>query len=69
MFVFFCNFYYKGIFSLQRDDASNNGGTLLKTNIQVGDDTMSYFSVSVWQKYMGSMVVAGDIILLQSEHS
>ncbi|XP_020270377.1 uncharacterized protein LOC109845531 isoform X2 [Asparagus officinalis] len=51
---------------LKRDDASNNGGTLLKTNIQVGDDTMSYFSVSVWQKYMGSMVVAGDIILLQN---
>ncbi|XP_020270378.1 uncharacterized protein LOC109845531 isoform X3 [Asparagus officinalis] len=51
---------------LKRDDASNNGGTLLKTNIQVGDDTMSYFSVSVWQKYMGSMVVAGDIILLQT---
>ncbi|KAF6155524.1 hypothetical protein GIB67_017879 [Kingdonia uniflora] len=41
-------------------------GALLKTEIQVGDDTRFYFSVSIWQKEMGSMVVAGDVVLLQN---
>ncbi|KAF6147323.1 hypothetical protein GIB67_025882 [Kingdonia uniflora] len=41
-------------------------GALLKTDIQVGDDTLFYFSVSIWQKEMGSMVVAGDVVLLQN---
>lgn len=50
----------------QKDNASNSGGALLKTNIQVGDDTRSFFSVSIWQKHMGSAIVAGDIILLQN---
>lgn len=53
---------------LQKDDASNSGGALLKTNIQVGDDTRPFFPVSIWQKHMGSMIVEGDIILLQSEN-
>ncbi|XP_010272827.1 PREDICTED: uncharacterized protein LOC104608507 isoform X1 [Nelumbo nucifera] len=41
-------------------------GALLRTDIQVGDDTRSFFSVSLWQKQMGSMVFAGDVILLQN---
>ncbi|KAF8404150.1 hypothetical protein HHK36_009030 [Tetracentron sinense] len=41
-------------------------GALLRTDIQVSDDTRSFFSVSLWQKQMGSMVVAGDVILLQN---
>ncbi|XP_020115095.1 uncharacterized protein LOC109728944 isoform X1 [Ananas comosus] len=44
----------------------SNAGALLKTMIQVADDTRSSFFVSVWSKHMGSMIVAGDIILLQN---
>eukprot|EP00262_Sarcandra_glabra_P001470 TRINITY_DN11583_c0_g3_i1.p1 TRINITY_DN11583_c0_g3~~TRINITY_DN11583_c0_g3_i1.p1 ORF type:complete len:444 (-),score=58.76 TRINITY_DN11583_c0_g3_i1:382-1713(-) len=50
---------------IQKFKASNRG-PLLRTDIQVGDDTRSYFSVTLWQKHMGSMICAGDIILLQN---
>ncbi|KAF9599912.1 hypothetical protein IFM89_001858 [Coptis chinensis] len=41
-------------------------GVLLRTDVQVGDDTRTYFSVCIWQKEMGSMIVSGDVILLQN---
>ncbi|XP_042486220.1 uncharacterized protein LOC122066483 isoform X2 [Macadamia integrifolia] len=41
-------------------------GELVRTDIQVGDDTRPFFSVSLWQKQIGSMVFAGDVILLQN---
>ncbi|KAJ9560433.1 hypothetical protein OSB04_005593 [Centaurea solstitialis] len=42
------------------------GGNVIRTDIQVGDDTRPYFPVSVWQKHMGSMLTAGSIVLLQN---
>ncbi|XP_057486690.1 uncharacterized protein LOC130772819 [Actinidia eriantha] len=42
------------------------GREVNKTDIQVGDETRSFFPVSIWQKQMGSMIVAGDIVLLQN---
>ncbi|GAB4844880.1 hypothetical protein Ancab_038272 [Ancistrocladus abbreviatus] len=40
--------------------------TVIRTDIHVGDDTRPFFSVSLWDKKMGSSVSAGDIILLQN---
>ncbi|KAJ7965600.1 DIS3-like exonuclease 2 [Quillaja saponaria] len=45
---------------------SSSGGEVIRTDIQVGDDTRQFFAVSLWKKQMGSMVSAGDIILLQN---
>ncbi|KAI9097471.1 hypothetical protein K1719_025242 [Acacia pycnantha] len=45
---------------------SSKGRYLIRTDIQVGDDTRPYFGVSVWQKSMGSMISVGDVILLQN---
>ncbi|KAM7507707.1 hypothetical protein LguiA_018160 [Lonicera macranthoides] len=42
------------------------GGEVIRTDIQVGDDSRPFFSVSIWQKQMGSTIVAGNIILLQN---
>ncbi|KAG4954613.1 hypothetical protein JHK87_040207 [Glycine soja] len=42
------------------------GRDLTRTDIEVGDDTMPFFVVSLWQKQMGSMVSAGDISRLRS---
>ncbi|KAK7373124.1 hypothetical protein VNO80_06522 [Phaseolus coccineus] len=39
---------------------------ITRTDIEVGDDTTPYFLVSLWQKHMGSMVAAGDLVLLQN---
>lgn len=39
---------------------------MIRTDIQVGDDTLPFFSVSLWQKQMAAMFVAGDVILLQN---
>ncbi|XP_072971421.1 uncharacterized protein [Typha angustifolia] len=47
-------------------ESESHGGKLLKTMIQVGDDTRSNFSVSVWSRHIGSMMVNGDVILLQN---
>ncbi|GLT73503.1 hypothetical protein SLA2020_453570 [Shorea laevis] len=44
----------------------SNGGEVIRTDIQVGDNTRPFFSVSLWQKQMASMAVAGDIILLHN---
>ncbi|KAJ1439244.1 hypothetical protein SESBI_02615 [Sesbania bispinosa] len=46
--------------------SSKRTGDLTRTDIQVGDDTTPYFGVSLWQKDMGSMVTAGDVVLLQN---
>lgn len=43
------------------------GGEVVRTDIQVGDDTRRYFSISIWQKNMGSTTVAGSVGLLQSK--
>ncbi|KAI3685509.1 hypothetical protein L6452_34757 [Arctium lappa] len=45
---------------------TSGGGKVIRTDIQVGDDTRPYFPVSIWQKHMGSMLTAGNIILLQN---
>ncbi|XP_063941749.1 uncharacterized protein LOC108203509 isoform X1 [Daucus carota subsp. sativus] len=42
------------------------GGEVVRTDIQVGDDTRRFFSISVWQKNMGSTIVAGSVGLLQN---
>ncbi|XP_048435383.1 uncharacterized protein LOC103936487 isoform X2 [Pyrus x bretschneideri] len=41
------------------------GGEVIRTDIQVGDETRPFFSVSIWQKPIGSMAVAGDVVLFQ----
>ncbi|XP_024972701.1 uncharacterized protein LOC112511344 isoform X2 [Cynara cardunculus var. scolymus] len=45
---------------------TSGGGKVIRTDIQVGDDTRPYFPVSIWQKHMGSMLTAGNIILLEN---
>lgn len=45
---------------------SSKGGEVIRTDIQVGDDTLPFFHVSLWQKQMGLMALAGDIVLLQN---
>ncbi|KAM6543726.1 hypothetical protein CsatB_008173 [Cannabis sativa] len=42
------------------------GGEVIRRDIQVGDDSRPYFPISIWQKQMASMVVPGDIVLLQN---
>lgn len=42
------------------------GGTAVRTDIQVGDNTRPFFSVSLWGKQFSSSVSAGDIILMQN---
>ncbi|XP_007018999.2 PREDICTED: uncharacterized protein LOC18592295 isoform X2 [Theobroma cacao] len=44
----------------------SKGGEIIRTDIQVGDDTRPFFSVTLWKKEMRSMVVAGDVVLLQN---
>ncbi|GMY06815.1 LOC100273399 isoform [Fagus crenata] len=44
----------------------SKGGEVIRTEIQVGDNTRPFFSVSLWQKQMGSMALAGHVILLQN---
>lgn len=45
----------------------STGGEVIRTDIQVGDDTLPFFSVSLWQKQLAAKAVAGDVILLQSK--
>ncbi|CAH1443163.1 unnamed protein product [Lactuca virosa] len=45
---------------------TSGGGKVIRTDIQVGDDTRRYFPVSIWQKHMESMLKPGNIILLQN---
>ncbi|KAE8661306.1 serine carboxypeptidase-like 51-like [Hibiscus syriacus] len=44
----------------------SKGGEIIKTDIQVGDNTQSLFSVSLWKKELRSIAAAGDIVLLRS---
>ncbi|PQQ08008.1 uncharacterized protein Pyn_30882 [Prunus yedoensis var. nudiflora] len=44
----------------------SKGGEVIRTDIQVGDETRPFFSVSLWQKPMASTAVAGDVVLLQN---
>ncbi|XP_039053131.1 uncharacterized protein LOC120195093 isoform X2 [Hibiscus syriacus] len=44
----------------------SKGGEIIKTDIQVGDDTQSLFSVSLWKKELRSIAAAGDIVLLRN---
>ncbi|XP_058768892.1 uncharacterized protein LOC131642689 isoform X2 [Vicia villosa] len=46
--------------------SSKSGKDLTRMDIQVGDDTTPFFGVSLWQSQMGSMVSAGDVVLLQN---
>ncbi|KAM7252948.1 hypothetical protein ACFE04_025566 [Oxalis oulophora] len=45
---------------------ANGGGAVIRTDIQVADNTRPYFSVTLWNKQMNSLFVAGDLILLQN---
>ncbi|KAL6492868.1 hypothetical protein OROGR_032627 [Orobanche gracilis] len=45
---------------------SRNGGEVVRMDILVGDETRSYFPVTIWQKQMGSQVSAGHVYLLQN---
>ncbi|KAI3820057.1 hypothetical protein L1987_13913 [Smallanthus sonchifolius] len=45
---------------------TSRGGKVIRTDIQVGDETRPYFPVSIWGKHMESMLKAGNIILLQN---
>lgn len=42
------------------------GGTVIRADIHVGDDTRPFFCVSLWNKHLASSVSAGHIILLQN---
>ncbi|CDP15810.1 unnamed protein product [Coffea canephora] len=44
----------------------SGSGEMVRMDVQVGDDTRRYFPVSIWQKQLGSKIVAGDIIFLQN---
>ncbi|MED6217855.1 hypothetical protein PIB30_021496 [Stylosanthes scabra] len=39
---------------------------LIRTDIQVGDDTTPYFGVALWHNQIASKVAAGDLVLLQN---
>ncbi|XP_047321062.1 uncharacterized protein LOC124925137 [Impatiens glandulifera] len=42
------------------------GGEVIRTDIQVGDDTRPIFPVSIWRKQMAHTVQSGSIILLEN---
>ncbi|GKU87679.1 hypothetical protein SLEP1_g2041 [Rubroshorea leprosula] len=44
----------------------SKGGEVIRTDIQVGDDTRPFFSVTLWKKEIQSMVVSGEVVLLQN---
>ncbi|XP_051139028.1 uncharacterized protein LOC127256856 isoform X2 [Andrographis paniculata] len=43
-----------------------NGGEVVRMDIMVGDETRSYFPVTIWEKQMSTQVLAGHVFLLQS---
>ncbi|XP_076891216.1 uncharacterized protein LOC143542534 [Bidens hawaiensis] len=45
---------------------TSGGGKVIRTDIQVGDDTRPYFPVSIWGKHSESALNAGNVILLQN---
>ncbi|XP_015165579.1 uncharacterized protein [Solanum tuberosum] len=42
------------------------GAEVIRTDIQVADDTRPFFPVTIWNKQLASTLVAGDIVLLQN---
>lgn len=44
---------------------TSRGGNVIRTDIQVGDETRTYFPVSIWGKHV---LNAGNIVLLQSKY-
>ena len=46
---------------------TSSGGNVIRTDIQVGDDTRRYFPVSIWLKHTESLLQAGSIVLLHSQ--
>ncbi|KAH6799963.1 hypothetical protein C2S52_000427 [Perilla frutescens var. hirtella] len=45
---------------------TGNGGEVVRMDVMVGDDTRSYFPVTIWQKQMRSQIAVGHVFLLQS---
>ncbi|KAL8485562.1 hypothetical protein ACS0TY_027742 [Phlomoides rotata] len=45
---------------------ARNGGEVVRMDILVGDETRSYFPVTIWQKQLGSLILAGHVFLLQN---
>ncbi|CAA0827889.1 Unknown protein [Striga hermonthica] len=45
---------------------ARNGGEVVRMDVLVGDETRSYFPVTIWQKQMGAQVSAGHVYLLQN---
>ncbi|XP_073135530.1 uncharacterized protein [Henckelia pumila] len=43
-----------------------NGGEVVRLDILVGDETRTYFPVTIWQQQMASKVFAGNVCLLQN---
>lgn len=43
-----------------------NRGEVVRMDVLVGDETRSYFPVTIWQKQMRSQISAGHVFLLQS---
>ncbi|XP_051139027.1 uncharacterized protein LOC127256856 isoform X1 [Andrographis paniculata] len=43
-----------------------NGGEVVRMDIMVGDETRSYFPVTIWEKQMSTQVLAGHVFLLQN---
>lgn len=43
-----------------------NGGEVVRMDVLVGDETRSYFPVTIWQKQMRSQISVGHVFLLQS---
>ncbi|GJX22095.1 hypothetical protein Tco_0226540 [Tanacetum coccineum] len=44
---------------------SSSGGNVIRTDIQVGDDTRRYFPVSIWLKHTDSFLQAGNVKVTQ----
>ncbi|CAN4085301.1 unnamed protein product [Withania somnifera] len=42
------------------------GAEVIRTDIQVGDDTRPFFPLIIWNKQLAATLLAGDIILLQN---
>lgn len=43
-----------------------SGGEVVRMDVLVGDETRSYFPVTIWQKQMRSQISVGHVFLLQS---
>ncbi|XP_047977188.1 uncharacterized protein LOC125219291 isoform X1 [Salvia hispanica] len=43
-----------------------NGGEVVRMDVLVGDETRSYFPVTIWQKHMRSQISVGRVFLLRN---